>query len=47
MVANVIQNPFSNEISFFGNFDGTHVPKKENLMVAHMVQTSFWKYFQL
>jgi len=32
MAAYVIQKSFWNTISFFGNFNGTHIPKKENLM---------------
>jgi len=29
MAAYAIQKSFWNIISFFGNFDGTHIPKKE------------------
>ena len=32
MVVYVVQKSFWNMISFFSNFDGTHIPKKEFLM---------------
>jgi len=35
MVAYVIQKSFWNTISFFGNFDGTHIPKKVNFDGLH------------